>query len=65
VKITSDLNITTTFDDKVQENVKDENSWLYLNTELGIRMKIRFFKKHLNMVITKCDGLTDRAEGLI
>jgi len=62
VRITSDLNITTTLDDKTW---KVKNSWLYLNTELGIGMKIRFFKKHLDMVITTGDGLTTRAEGLM
>ena len=65
VKISRDLNITTTVGGKAQVKMKDENAWLYLNTELGIGMKIRFFKKHLDMVITTSDGLTARAEGLM
>jgi len=65
VILTSDLNVTTTTNDKVQETVKDETSWLYLNTEIGFGMKIRFYKKHLDMMITTSDGLTTRADGLM
>ena len=65
LKISSDLNVTTTVDDKVQDGVKEKTSWLYLNTEIGFGMKIRFYKKHLDMMITTSDGLTTKADGLM
>ena len=46
----------------VKEKVKHETAWLYLNTELGFGMKI---KKHLGMMITRSDGLTDEVDRLI
>jgi len=66
VKINSDFTITTKIVyDEVQEIIRDETAWLYINTEFGFGMKIRFYKKHLDMMITKSDGLTSGADGLM
>ena len=56
----SSVNVTVGAD--VKEKVKHETAWLYLNTELGFGMKI---KKHLGMMITRSDGLTDEVDRLI
>ena len=65
VLIASDFNVTTTLSGEVKEVTKDETVWLQLNTEFGFGMKIRFYKKHLDMMITKSDGLTSQADGLM
>ena len=59
----SSVNVTVGAD--VKGKVKHETVWLHLNTELGFRMKIRFYKKHLDMMVTRSDGLTNEADGLI
>ena len=43
----------------------DKFNWILLNTNLGFDMKITFYKKHLNMLLTKTSGLTKHAHGLI
>ena len=57
VKITIDVNAQT-------NALKDVSAWLHINTE-GFGIKIRFHKKHLDMLITKTLGLTKKAEGII
>ena len=57
--------VTTTIDAKAQANrLKDESAWLYINTD-GFGIKVRFYKKHLDMLLTKTNGLTKNAYGLI
>ena len=52
-------------DAHVQTNKqKDESAWLHINTD-GFGIKVRFYKKHLDMFLTKTDGLTKDAHGLI
>ena len=63
--IDTDFNVTATVKDKVQKNVKDETSWLYISADLGFEMKLNFYKKHLTMMITKNDILTSGANGLM
>jgi len=49
----------------VQTNrLMDESAWLHINTD-GFGIKVRFYKKHLDMFLTKTDGLTKDAHGLI
>ena len=43
---------------------KDESAWLYINTE-GFGVKIKFYKKHLDMLFTETSGLSKDAHGLI
>jgi len=43
---------------------KDESAWLHINTD-GFGIKVRFYKKHLDMFLAKTDGLTKDAHGLI
>ena len=65
-QINSDFTITTKIVyDEVQEIIRDETAWLYINTEFGFGMKIRFYKKHLDMMITNSDELTSGADGLM
>ena len=42
----------------------DESAWLYINTE-GFGIKVRFYKKHLDMFFTKTTGLSKDVHGLI
>ena len=46
------------------KRLKDESAWLYINTD-GFGIKVRFYKKHLDMFLTKSNGLTKDAHGLI
>ena len=43
---------------------KDESAWLYISTE-GFGIKVRFYKKHLDMFFTETSGLSKKAHGLI
>ena len=43
---------------------KDTSAWLNINTN-GFGMKVRFYKNHLDMFLTKTYGLTKDAHGLI
>ena len=43
---------------------KDESAWLYLSTE-GFGIKVRFYKKHLDLFFTKTGGLNKDTHGLI
>ena len=45
--------------------LKDESAWLYINTNVGFGMKVRFYKKHVDLFLTKTHGLTKAAHGLI
>ena len=44
---------------------KEKNAWLYIDTEYGFGMKIRFLKKHLDMFITDNSGFTNNTHGLL
>jgi len=57
--------MTKIFNAEVPEIVTSKTASLYLNVEFGFGMKIRFYKKHLDMMITKTDGLTGEADGLM
>jgi len=50
VMVSCDLSVNVTISTEVQENLKDETAWLYLNTECRFGIKIRFYKKHLDMI---------------
>ena len=57
--------VTINVDAHIQTNrLKDESAWLYINTD-GFGIKVRFYKKHLDMFLTKTNGLTKDAHGLI
>ena len=57
--------VTVNVDAHIQTNrLKDESAWLYINTD-GFGIKVRFYKKHLDMFLTKTNGLTKDAHGLI
>jgi len=48
-----------------QQVSSDSSAWLYINTEIGFGIKVRFYKKHLDLFLTKTSGLTKDAHGLI
>ena len=57
--------VQVTVDAEAEANVlKDASTWLYVNIE-GFGIKVKFYKKHLNMFITKTSGLTKEANGII
>ena len=45
--------------------IKDSSAWLYINIEFGFGIKVRFYKKHLDLFLTKTTGLTNKVHGLI
>ena len=65
IMISCDANVTVTTSGEVLQRMRDETAWTYINSEFGFGMKLQFYKKHLDMVITKQDGLTSEADGLI
>ena len=58
VSVNVDANIQTS-------RLNDESAWLYINTNAGFGMKVRFYKKHVDLFLTKTSGLTKAAHGLI
>jgi len=65
VTVSNGASVTIATDDEVQQTMRDETAWFHINSEIGFGMKIRFYKKHLNMMITKHNGLTSKADGLM
>jgi len=65
VMVSCDSSINVTVAAEVQEKLKDETAWLYLSTEYGFGMKVRFYKKHLDLMILGNGGLTIEADGLM
>ena len=64
------VNVSSTVLIHVDANVqattlKDESAWLYINTDVGFGMKVKFYKKHLHLFLTNTTGLTKIAHGLI
>ena len=58
--------VSINVDANVQSSrVKDESAWLYVNTNAGFDMKVRFYKKHVNLFLTKTSGLAKAAHGVI
>ena len=67
-QVTVDISNTVSInvDTDIQSNrLKDELAWLYINTNSGFGMKVRFYKKHVDLFLTKTSGLTKEAHGLI
>ena len=50
--------------DQTAKLMKDESAWLYINAE-DFGIKVKFYKKHLNLFLTKSSGLTNDTLGLI
>ena len=63
VMVTKDCNITVNIGNELK--VDDESAWLNIKTDLGFGMKIRFYKKHLDLMITNSEGLTNKSDGLM
>ena len=51
--------------DVIQKIGEDGAPLLYINSEVGFGIKVRFYKKHLDMLLTNTSGLTKDAHGLI
>ena len=58
------LIISSNFD-VIQQIDEGDLPLLYINSEFGFGIKVRFYKKHLDMLLTKTSGLTKEAHGLI
>ena len=57
--------VSITVDAKLHASgLKDESTWLYINME-DFGIKVRFYKKHLDMFLTKTNILTEKAGGII
>ena len=51
-------------DSQTAKLMKDETAWLYIQTN-GFGIKVRFYKKHLDLFFTKTSGLSKDTHGLI
>ena len=58
------VDITVDVDQQVR-TIKDSSAWLYISTESGFGIKVRFYKQHLDLFLTKTSGLTNEAHGII
>ena len=56
--------ISITVDNEQTSGLKDSSAWLYINCK-GFGIKVRFYKKHLDMFLTKTSGLTKESDGII
>jgi len=65
ITVSNNFNITTNIHSEVLDKLKDETAWLHIISEFGFALKVKFYKKHLDMMITKSRGLTNNAHGLI
>jgi len=58
--------VSISVDANAQTNaLKDESAWLYINTNVGFGVTVKFYKKHLHLILTNTTGLTKTAHGLI
>ena len=44
--------------------VIDETPWVTIKSDIGFQLKVKFFKKHLDMIITDTSGLTKYVHGI-
>ena len=66
VQISNTFIVDITIDVNQQvHTIKDSSAWLYIYTEFGFGIKVRFYKKHLDLFLTKTSGLTNEAHGII
>jgi len=66
VDIRNELNVSVIIDAEEKNTLhKEESPTLYVNTDLGFAMNVKFYKKHINIFITKTTGLTENVHGLI
>jgi len=61
VTISTEYNITVDIGTKVDRGY----AWLTIKTDVGFGMKIRFYQKHLDLMITNNEGLTNKSDGLM
>ena len=59
---TVDININA--DSQNTKGKTDDSAWLYINTE-AFGIKIKFYKKHLDLLFTDTSGLSNNTHGLI
>ena len=45
---------------KQDRKIRDETAWLHVNTNAGFGLKVRFYKSHLDLYLTKTSGLTKK-----
>ena len=60
----STVAINVNSDSQTAKLMKEGSSWLYINGE-GFGIKVRFYKKHLNLFLTETSGLSSDTHGLI
>ena len=61
-----DTYVTIDVDQRKQAtDMKDGSSWLHINTNFNFGLKVRFYKKHLDMFLVNTGVLTKEAHGLI
>jgi len=66
VKITKDSNVSIAVGGNVQSDLrKDESAWLNIISDFGFGLQVRFYKKHLNMLLKDTNILTKKAHGLL
>ena len=63
IQVLNTVSITVESHDQT-DKLKDASAWLYINTK-DFGMKVRFYKEHLDMFLTKTSGVTKGADGII
>ena len=61
VTISTEYNVTV----NIGTTLDNGSAWLNIKTDVGFGMRIRFYKKHLDLMITANEGLTNKADGLM
>ena len=66
VKLFRNFSVTISIDkDEEKNTLKDETAWVSINTELGFGLSVKFYKKHMDMILTDISALTKSAHGMI
>ena len=60
----STVTISIDATDQTTKLIKDESAWLHINTE-GFSIKVRFYKRHLDIFLANTSGLSKDTHGLI
>jgi len=62
--VSIDDNITVSISAE-EHKLRDESAWLSIKTDFGFGIRIKFYKNHLDMMITNIEILTSEADGLM
>ena len=65
IKISKDSNVSIAVGNVQSDLKKEESAWLNIISDFGFGLQVRFYKKHLNMLLKDTNILTKKAHGLL